>query len=517
MFQAPDTDIDPTASGGFQAPDTDADAPSTLGENIVSNLGRDINPVNLAKGFGEQTKQGALDMPLETINTIAQKAGEAVGGEKVEPEDETPLEKTLYGPTMEKRAEETISSPIVQNPKEYAYKNPVDAALLAATPVLGFLGAGEGTETATEGKNIPDMGTETPKPNPEPTETPVPPTEETPKGTPLPTPNQEVTKDPLQDVKDYINSKYQNVASKPGIAQRMAKLLDAESTNLGAKDLGLMGRQIQSMGEGFQGLEKAKQLVNYAREKGYFDPTLTDVARKDLIQTNMDTAGKQLGALRDLASKRGQPPIEEIRNTLQTQLTDKYGIDAPNEINKVLAKFDKKVKADPTFKGLADLATELNKDKTSVKAMAQHPGPTTDGANIVSRINNDAARKFFNPQENDLYTQSLRDFGANKKLEQATAAASRRNMSARSNQRGILGRLYQEALDRGGYRIGGNIANKTAQAVLKNPKIQTLPQFFEELGHQSDDALDETINGMAYGGRIPQDIKNYVQGRSQTK
>lgn len=317
-------------------------------------------------------------------------------------------------------------------------------------------------------------------------------------------------KDPLQDVKDYINSKYQAAAGKPGVAQKLAKILDEESANLGAKDLGLMGRQIQTMGQGFEGLEKAKALVNYAREKGYFDPTLTDVGRRDLITKNMKQAGAQVDAIRNLADQRGAPPIQAIKDAVKQQLEAAYGAGvekAPAEIKNVMDEVDK---AKPTFSGMSDLATKLNKSATKVKDLGQHPGPTTDAANIVSRINNDAIRSTLNKQEADLYTQSLRDYGAHKKLEQATAASGRRGMAARTNQRGILGRLYQEALDRGGYRIGGNIANRTAQAIMKNPQIQTLPQFFEELAHQGNEALDETINGMYEGGRVPHDVRKYV-------
>jgi hypothetical protein len=254
------------------------------------------------------------------------------------------------------------------------------------------------------------------------------------------------------------------------------------------------------MGAGFQGIEKAEALVNYAREKGYFNPALTDIAREAKIKQALKTSGQQVEALRSIADQRGVPPVPQIVNEVKTQLVKDYGIDAPREIKKVLLKIEQ---APPTFSGLADLATELNKAKTTAKSLGQHPGPTTDAANIVSRINNDALRSVLNPQEAESYTQSLRDFGAHKKLEQAVAASERRGLSARSNQRGILGRLYQEALDRGGYRIGGNIANRMGKAIGANPsQFKTLPQFFEELAHQTGDVLDETMEGFAHGGIV---------------
>jgi len=310
---------------------------------------------------------------------------------------------------------------------------------------------------------------------------------------------------PLQEVSDYVANKYGKVSSKPGFTEGIGRYLQDASQKMGGKDIGIQPRQIQSMGQGFKGLEKAEALVDYAREKGYLDPGLTDIARKAAIKQNMKQAGQQLEAVRAISDTRGAPPIAEIRNQLQTQLTADFGIDAPNEINKVLQKFDKAAKENPTFSGMADLASELNKSKTPAKSMGQHPGPTTDGANIVSQMTNDAARKLLNPQEQKLYTDSLRDFGAHKKLEQAVAASGRRELSARTNQRGLVGRLFQEALDRGGYRVAGNVANRLGKSMVESPaKVKTLPQFFEELAHHTDDVMDEAldIQGMAHGGIV---------------
>jgi len=293
----------------------------------------------------------------------------------------------------------------------------------------------------------------------------------------------------------------------------VAKYLQEEARNLGAKDIGLQPRQIQSMGPGFKGIEKAEALVDYAREHGYFNPKLTDIARKEKIIGAMDKAGRQVDAIRSIADKRGAPPVPQILQQIKTELTKQYGVDAPGEIKKVLLKVQNAAKENPTFSGMADLATDLNKAKTAVAKLGQHPGPTTDAANIISRINNEAIRGTLNPEESGLYTESLRDFGAHKKLEQAVAAASRRGMSARSNQRGIVGRLWQEALDRGGYRVGANVADRTAKAILKDPtKVKTLPQFFEELAHHADDAIDEAldIQGMAHGGIVDGELDEYL-------
>ena len=67
-FQAPDTDIDPTAapdSGGFKAPDTDPDPKSLSG--FASNLGQDV--VGNVKGIG-QLAEGLVEHPIDTISAV---------------------------------------------------------------------------------------------------------------------------------------------------------------------------------------------------------------------------------------------------------------------------------------------------------------------------------------------------------------------------------------------------------------------------------------------------------------
>lgn len=325
-----------------------------------------------------------------------------------------------------------------------------------------------------------------------------------------PDPNAPPPKASIPDaVKNYVNSKYQQAQARPGLLPKVGTYLGEEADKLRAKDIGLQSRQIQSMGSGYQGLEKARQLLDYAGEKGYFKAGLSDVERRAKITDAMNTSGKTVDAIRTLGDKRGAPPVDAMREQLNSQLTQNYGggvNKATSEVNNVLAEFDK---APKTFHGMAELATKLNKSATAVKDLGQHPGPTTDAANIVAKMNNDSLRKTLGPQEADTYTQALRDYGANKKLEQATAGSARRELGARSNQRGILGRAYQEALDRGGYRMGGNIA-KGVSKMVGSGKVKTLPQFFEELAHQSNEEVDNTINGMAKGGVVPQDVRNYV-------
>lgn len=324
-----------------------------------------------------------------------------------------------------------------------------------------------------------------------------------------------VSSDPLKDVRDYVSSKYAKAQQNPGLISKIGNYLKEESNNLGAKDIGLQPGAIKTMGKGYEGLEKANSLIEYARDKGYFHPGLSDAGRKQMIKNSLTSSGQNLDAIRNVADQRAGAPVDAIKEQVKQALLQKYGTGvnkAPNEIANVLEEIDK---APKTFHGMSELATHLNKSATDVGKLGQHPGPTTDAANIVARINNDAIRKALNPKESQLYTQSLRDYGANKKLEQTTAAASRRAMGARSNQRGFLDRMFQEALDRGGYRAGSNIASRVGSSITKG-NVKTLPQFFEELAHQSNHELDDVIdsNSMSKGGMVTPEMANFVRGKS---
>lgn len=584
MFQAPDTDTDPTTEqGGFSAPDTDADAPVTAGDiakNAGANALRMINPVNIAESLGSTMKQGLYDIPkaaIGSMNDLTRGAAHAIATGELPDADEA--EEAVRESPLIKKTEE-MTKPIAENPVGYAEKNPLDALALAATPFLAFSPEAAEAETpkaenpimaaanaptlpeAEKGLPVMQPGTKTGEPHAlfaynddfgpggskrsiynvfgdpdhpavkdigfgssvtkadldkagipivgrEPRSTAWEPIEE-PKGAPGGTPPPQPPPGGIpEDIKDYVKAKYEAAQKKPGLIPKLGNYLTEESNKLGSKDIGLQSGLIKTMGSGYKGIEKANQLVDYAREKGYLKAGLTDMERRTQIKSAMDQSGDIIGKIRDAADSRGAPDVDAIKTAVKTSLNAKYGSGAEKATAEVGRVMEDLNKAPQTFNGMTELATKLNKAATPVSKLGQHPGPTTDAADIVARMTHDQIRQTLTPEENDLYTQNLRDFGANKKLEQTTSMAARREMGARSNQRGPLGRLWQEALDRGGYRIGGNIAHKLG-AAIQSGKIKTLPQFFEDLAHQSNEEIDDTINSFAQGGTVPQDVKEWV-------
>lgn len=532
MFQAPETDTDP-AVGGFKAPDDDPD-PKTFagfGANAVQDVkGNAKNLVNLAEGLAEHPIDTIKNVPGALVNE-----GKRIG-----------IGDLLTGHPVD--AAGTFLNA--------AYEKPISTALDVA-PVVGAAGkalglggaAAEGAEAATQAADAAKLAEEaapaaeappmaqamhgdlsgaatapqfevirpdpvTPPPPSAPTAAPggTPPSQPPPPPPSGPAPAPSALSGISDEIKNYVNSKYQAAQAKPGLIPKIGNYLTEESNKLGSKDVGLQSGLIKTMGTGFKGIEKANQLVDYARENGYLKAGLSDAERRAQIANAMNKSGAIIGKMRQLADSRGAPDVDAIKTAVKSVLDQKYGYGpekAPGEIANVMESIEK---APKTYQGMADLATHLNKSATAVGKLGQHPGPTTDAADIVARMGNEGARKSFSPEENNLFTQNLRDFGANKKLEQTTSMAARREMGARSNQRGILGRAWQEALDRGGYRMGGNIANRLGKSIQAG-KVKTLPQFFEDLAHQSNEEIDDTIKGMSRGGIVPHDVREWVHAR----
>lgn len=519
MFQAPATDTDPSA-GGFRAPDHDEDAPSAMG--MAGNALQEIkdapgqlldfgkaavtDPIGTAKSvpgaLWEEAKRigvkdlvtdgpvaagntfrGALyDKPVSTVLDVIPAvgaAGKVLGVGKTAAETASLASKAA---TAAKVAD------VASDAEKVAGGAAKAEDLLHTPPVKGG---------GTPASRIP------PPPEPPPVAGPKVAPE-----TPPP-----AAGDPLKDVKDYIASKGAKVESKPGWQERAAKYVKNEVADLRAKDIGLRDPMIRSLDRKnpLKALDKAEALMEYAGKQGYFNPGLTNVARKELVQNRTEQFGKNIGGIRAVGGQRAQAPVAEVRDAIKQELSEEYGGKASKEIKTVLADYDRLVKKDPSFQGLADVATYLNKEKSTFNKLGQNDGPTTDAANIVSRINNDSLRKVLSPEEAEFYTKNLRDFGAHKKIEQMVASSARRGMTGRGAPGGMFSTLWQQLWDRGGYRMAGNVADRVSGSVLKNPeKFKTIPDFFEEFGHHADDVLDETIAGMSEGGVIPHDVRDYV-------
>lgn len=498
-----------TDRGTYQI-ETEDPSPSIggLASNFLSDIAQPIkHPIDTLSGFGEQIKTGALDYPKEATDTLAQVVGNTVAGQPV---GETP---------MAKRAADISNAPLVQNPGKELYEHPGNAAMMAA-PFVGSFMPKTTPGVKPLSKTPPEMA------SPEvPLSENVPPLKSQPVGEVPPKSPLTAQKpvDPLQAMKDFTLKKYGQAAEKPGFVEKSGKYLKNEVADFRGKDIGLRDPMIRSLDpkNPLKALEKAEGLMDYAAEEGYFKPALTDISRKEAIKSRISQTGKNIGAVREVGGQRAVPPIAEIRQTLINELTKEYGNKALHEIKTVLDDFDRKVGQDPSFEGLSKVSTYLNGEQKTFNKIGQNSGPTTDGANIISRESNKYLRKVLSPEENGFYTKNLRDFGAHKKLEQMVASAGRRHMTGRGAPGGALSALWQQMWDRGGYRMAGNVADRMGNAMVKNPaKFKTLPDFFEEFAHHASDVLDESLDigglhqGMAHGGIVGMpELNNFLTNK----
>ena len=145
----PGQNLTQAAGWDSQPPDSDLQPPKTLEGflgNVVSNVGRDINPINIAEGLGSTVKQGLYDIPKaaaeSSVDLLKGAAKAATGGGLPSEED------VANTPIIQKTRE--MTEPIAKDPLGYAYKNPVDAASLVAAPFLGLAGGEEAAAAAPE-------------------------------------------------------------------------------------------------------------------------------------------------------------------------------------------------------------------------------------------------------------------------------------------------------------------------------------------------------------------------------
>lgn len=608
-FQAPESDSDAPA-GGFRAPEDDAEPPKSLEGflgNAVSNAGRLINPVNIAKSAADTVKTGLYDLPKAALESSADLLK---GTAKAVTEGELPsAEDVAKTPILEKTRE--MVEPIAKDPLGYAYKNPLDAALLAATPVLPFLGEegavaarnvpretipeipktpeipvaeapkglpvvppgaktgephalfayndkfgpggaersiynifGDPEHPAIKGaggfgssvpkevldKNgIPVVGREPrsvgkweplegPQESPPGAQTPPPAGEKPP--TPIPEPSAaesalKSAQDKASEVKNYISRGYQGFAKKPGALADVADWVQEKSQMMSAQQMGFTPLQNRQLGATpTEQLETMRAIGQYGLDSDIVSPT---GGLRHMVQKNAELlkqAGQTIGDIRKAADAIRDPlktPIDPL-TAIRQQLDPIFARGArAGETGAYQRALEVVEDAKPTFEGMADAATKLNKAANEANRLNQPHGAFTDVANILSRVENDRIRELM-PEKAAAYDQALKEFGINKKIE----AALKRKVGGEVKRMGpgsLTSNMTQKMLDEVGYRVGAKAANKLSTAIKSRPGIASnLPSLFKEFANQVDETAGE-VSGMYQGGRVPDDVRSYAMGR----
>lgn len=139
--QPPDQDLAKTnQSWDTMPPDADLSKPNRsigeFAENLGNNALKYVNPIEIGKSLGNTVKQGLYDIPKAAIESSADLVK---GSAKALTGGGLPSMQDVTNSPFIKQAKE-MTQPIARDPVDYAYKNPIDAAMILATPFMALKG-----------------------------------------------------------------------------------------------------------------------------------------------------------------------------------------------------------------------------------------------------------------------------------------------------------------------------------------------------------------------------------------
>lgn len=492
------------------------------------------------------------DVPGNAMKDIGNMAKSGMTAAKNVVDPENIVESSLSGsfePTKQKLSQDFESlkaipgsllnevKQTVTHPIETFKEHPVNTALnvgAVAAPFLGEMGKGAevakaAAPEAVEATRVPPVA-EVPKVAPEPPpaaprapEPVAPPVPPAPAGIPFQNQlNEAVSK--AGEVKDYISRGYEGFAKKPGAISNVADYVQSKSQMMSLQQMGFTPGQIRNLGKTATDVHNAERAIGqYGLDSGIVDATK---GLEGMVETNaklLKSTGDTIAKFRQAADSAGPAYQPGELETLVRQKLDpiyRRGVTAESpaprgtkgpDSSSYLRALEEVADADPTHHGAADVATRLNGDATQATKMSQNPGPYTDVANAISEINNERIKGKIGPQSSPLYENALREFGVNKKIQNALKYKSAGEVK-RFGPGSIGSNMIQKGMDEFGYKVGAKAANKLSTSILKNPAIaKNLPSLFKEFINHVED-IGHEVSGMSQGGIVPE-MKEFVNSR----
>lgn len=296
-------------------------------------------------------------------------------------------------------------------------------------------------------------------------------------------------KKPLDEVGDFLTKKYDRAAAKPGFGDTLGDMAIRKGQSMRFQEIGFTPGQIRKLIEK-KGEDWVRSLSDLAKEKGITKPIIGYEIGKN-IERMEQSAGKMVGGIRDIASKRGAVhDTEALVNQIRSQLDSKYLKGSGSSQKGAYMKALQDIRtADPSAAGLAKAISAINEIKTGAK-MTQPVGAMTDVANLASRYNNELINKFLAPKEMTAYKDSLRDFGAAKIFGRGYAFRASRELGGRAGVGGLWRNLKQSAMDVGGGKVMENFFDRIG------PKLKKTPELASDLGDLSGEALSDLLKAL---------------------
>lgn len=306
-------------------------------------------------------------------------------------------------------------------------------------------------------------------------------------------------KQPLDELKSYLEEKYGKAAKTPGVAENFGKALEQKGRGMRLKEIGSSPGQARQLRDRF-GEDAVNRLADLADEKGITKGFFNFQTGK-AIENLMGDSGKKVGAIRDMASNRGavhntEHLIQQIRQELDPIYLKGSGSAQKGAYMKALEDI-KNAPSDAS--SLADLISEKNRFLKKNR-LTQPIGAGTDVLNRASRINNELINKFLKPEEKQIYEEALRDFSASKIFDKMYGFTYGRDMAGRSGPSNILNTIK----DIGGRKIMEKVFTNVGKGLQNKPgMLGNAGELSAEVLDSIDSALDEIIEQMKGNSDAP--------------
>jgi len=297
--------------------------------------------------------------------------------------------------------------------------------------------------------------------------------------------------DPLNQVKDYVSKKYGQISQKPGWANTVADYLKEHGQNMNLKDMGASGGQIRKIG-----VDRARQLADYAAENKLVGPEVGTIGREKLIPQRLEEAGGAVGAFRKIASDRGAVHnVDDLINQVKSKLDQKYMTPGMYSGQKgmYLKGLMELKKAGATTEEMANKVSEMFQESRNLDPLRRPSGPLADIARQVRNANHDLIAKYLSPEELSTYEHGLEDYGALKQINEFVKRRSSTDAGGRLGPgSGISRAAVQKFLDSVGYRTEGRVASKLSDIIRRNPEIASRPKdIFRNYIDEAANAIDD--------------------------
>lgn len=235
--------------------------------------------------------------------------------------------------------------------------------------------------------------------------------------------------------------------------------------NQAMKALGARSGQI-----GQVGIPESRAIAQSMIDKGVVSPLRGPIGLEEKVEQLHQAAGQGVGQMRQMGDAQGTAPqMPEILQQVKQNLEGKYtsGIDRGMAgLNKAREEVAKG--GTGSFVGNAQKATDLNASAAANK-IYRPQGATTDVADTISHMNNEALKKTLSPADYAKYESHLKDYGDLNKVNQFIQSGERREMTGRGGS-SLLKTAADKTMDAFGNRMAATMGS-TAGDILQSPQL----------------------------------------------